>query len=100
MSPITTRRMRSNGSMELSSRRPTARVTTRMTTKTTVGRRTRSTASGQGRQVAADAGDRRVAVVEAQAPAAPPGGGRIDLELQPERPRLAAADGVVGEDEA
>src|SRR3954454_16097213 len=96
-SPMTTSRIRSNGSIELSSRRPTARVTSRIRKKTKVVRRTRSI-SGQHRDVGVDRHERRVGVVELDADRAGPDARRVDLELQPDDEPVAGVERVVAED--
>src|SRR3954447_7059519 len=94
---MTTSRIRSKGSIELSSRRPTARVTRRIRKKTKVVRRTRSM-SGQHRDVGMDRHERLVGVVELDADRAGAGARRVDLVLQPDDEAVAGVEPVVAED--
>src|SRR4051794_33773034 len=98
--------IRSNGSIEASSRRPTARVTSRISKKTNVVRRTRSIASGCSRplgqdgQGAVDAGDLDAAVVELDAVGAAPDVGGVDLEGEEDPQEVARRELVVAEHDA
>src|SRR5689334_13360679 len=99
---MTTSRMRSKGSIEPSSRRPTERVTKNTRMKTTMVRRTRSmAASGQDGDRAVHGGDRALRGVELDAVGAVADGRRVDLELQPDRQVVAGREvGVAHHDAA
>src|SRR4051794_7303707 len=97
-SPTTISRMKSNGSICPSSRRPAARVTTRMRKKTKTVRRTRSMGSGHHGDRARDAGDRPLGVVELDREVAAAGLGGVDLELHPDRQGVAGGELAVGQD--
>src|SRR5919202_4665064 len=99
-SPMTTSRIMSNGSIELSSRRPTARVTTKIRKKTTTVRKTRSMGSGERRDGAGDARDRLLGVVELDGVGPATDVRRVDLELEPHAQEVARLHRVVAEDDA
>src|SRR3954464_14524122 len=103
---MTTSRMRSKGSIWLSSRRPTARVMTRIRKKTKMVRRTTSMAD-QGKTVMS----RSMAAIHVSASSssrpqergavgAVRGVRGVDLDVQPDDEPLAGVDGVVAEDQA
>src|SRR4051812_14450506 len=97
---MTTSRIMSNGSSELSSRRPTARVTTKIRTKTKTVRKTRSIRSGQGRDLRGQARDRPRGVVELARVGAVADVRRVALELQPPPQHVARLERVVAEHHA
>src|SRR3954466_7845179 len=105
-SPMTTSRIMSNGSIELSSRRPTARVTTKISTKTKTGRKTRSTGSswggplGQDGDRGSEAGDRPLGVVELDRVRTAPDVRRVHLELEPDAQHVAGLQRVVAQHDA
>src|SRR3954465_13622859 len=102
-SPMTTSRIMSNGSIELSSRRPTARVTPKIKKKTKTGRKTRSMAGsrggplGQDGERAGEADDRLLGVVELDRVRTAPDVRRVDLELQPDAQHVAGLQRVVAQ---
>src|SRR5689334_22707237 len=98
---MTTSRIRSKGSIEPSSRRPTERVTRNTRMKTMIVRRTRSTAaSGQDGDRAVDGGDRLLGGVELDPVGTVADGRRVDLELQPDRQVVAGLQVGVAHDDA
>src|SRR3954466_8146384 len=105
-SPMTTSRIMSNGSIELSSRRPTARVTTKISTNTNTVRKTRSMASsrggplGQDGERGCDAGDRPLGVVELDRGRTAPDVRRVHLELEPDAQHVAGLQRVVAQHDA
>ena len=104
-SPITTSRIRSNGSSDESSRRPMTRSSTKMKTNAAVARRKMPyLLLGEMVDGAADGGERLVTVAELDALVSAPERRRVDLELdvdghgpsrregrEPERDALALA---------
>src|SRR5215216_7349317 len=100
---MTTSRMRSKGSMLASSRRPTARVTTRMRKKTTAARRTRSMphlTQGRTMTVLIHARERPRLVVERDRNVLAAHGRRIDLRLEIDHQRVAGNEPIVAQDQA
>src|SRR5919109_3785779 len=88
-SPSTTRRMRSNGSIELSSRRPTTRVSSRRKKNATAQRRAMSTALGEHGHGAGHGEDGLSGVRQRDALRATAYVRRIDLELQVDDERVS-----------
>src|SRR3954454_12622612 len=98
---MTTSRIMSNGSIELSSRRPTARVMTKISTKTKTVRKTRSMAhSGQDGDRGREADDRPLGVVELDRVRTAPDVRRVHLELEPDAQHVAGLQRVVAQHDA
>src|SRR4051812_17395323 len=94
--------IRSNGSRLLSSRRPTTRVSTKISRKTMTARSTRSMAWSslrEGGEGAGHGGQRRGLVVDLDAGVGLPDVGRVGLELKPDLELVALRELVVAEHE-